>query len=302
MTSFPYVTDLLNAILGTRWSLPVPTFGAVVAAAIVIATRVARREATRLEALGALPPRTRSTVGDLAMISVVAGLLGARLFYIVDHVDQFLADPAAMILSRAGFSIYGGLCFGVAAGVVFLRGRRVPILPMLDATAPALMLGYGVGRLGCQLAGDGDWGVASDMTLKPGWLPDWFWAQTYDGNILGVVIPAPGVYPTPIYECIAALALFGLLWALRSGQPRVGQLFSVYLLLAGFERLLIEKIRVNARHDLLGLQLTQAEAISVCLVVAGLLGLLAALKGGRVWTRVLLAVAVGAALSACVPR
>lgn len=302
MTSFPYATDLLNAILGTRWSLPVPTFGVVVAAAIVIATRVARREVARLEARGALPSSTQSIVGDLVTISVVAGLFGARLSYIVDNADQFLANPAAMILSRGGFSIYGGLCFGVAAGGFFLRRRGVPVLPMLDAMAPSLMLGYAVGRLGCQLAGDGDWGVASDMALKPGWLPDWSWAQTYDGNILGVVISAPGVYPTPIYESLVALALFGVLWALRSERARVGYLFSAYLLLAGFERLLIEKIRANPKHDLLGLHLTQAEVISACLVVAGLVGVLAALRGRRAWVRVLLAVSVGAALSACVPH
>jgi phosphatidylglycerol:prolipoprotein diacylglycerol transferase len=132
---------------------------------------------------------------------------------------------------------------------------------MLDAAAPSLMLGYGIGRLGCQLAGDGDWGIASDMTLKPGWLPDWLWAQTYDGNIVGVAIPAPGVYPTPIYEAAAAFALFGVLWALRSTAQRPGHLFAVYLVLAGFERLLVEKIRINPQHDWLGVVVTQAESI-----------------------------------------
>jgi len=302
MTSYLYATDLLNTVLGTRWNLPIPTFGLVVAAAIAIATRVARREAARLEASGALPAATHSIVADLALVSALAGIVGARLFHIVDHAGQFLADPAAMILSRGGFSIYGGLCFGLLAGILFLRRRGVPILPMLDATAPALMLGYGVGRLGCQLAGDGDWGVVSDPTLRPTWLPDWLWAQTYDGNILGVAIPAPGVYPTPIYESAAALALFGVLRALRSEKPRAGYLFSTYLMLAGFERLLIEKIRINPRHDWLGFYLTQAEAISTCLVVAGLLGALATLKGRTIWLRVLLAAGVGAALSACVPH
>jgi phosphatidylglycerol:prolipoprotein diacylglycerol transferase len=151
------------------------------------------------------------------------------------------------------------------------------------------------------LAGDGDWGVTSDPTLKPTWLPDWLWAQTYDGNIVGVVIPAPGVYPTPIYESAAAFALFGVLWALRSGTRRPGYLFSVYLLLAGFERLLVEKMRVNPRHDWLGAHLTQAEAISVVLVVAGLLGALITSTGRRLWPRILLALGVVTALSACVP-
>jgi phosphatidylglycerol:prolipoprotein diacylglycerol transferase len=172
---------------------------------------------------------------------------------------------------------------------------------MLDAAAPALMLGYGIGRLGCQLAGDGDWGIAADMALKPGWLPDWLWAQTYAGNILGVVLPAPGVYPTPLYECAAALVLALVLQLVRSPRHRAGFVFSLYLLLAGFERLLIEKIRVNVEHDVLGMALTQAELISVVLIVAGLVGMLATLATRTLWVRILVSLGVLTALSACAP-
>jgi phosphatidylglycerol:prolipoprotein diacylglycerol transferase len=299
--SFPYVTDFLNAVLGTHWNLPIPTFGVVVAAAIVAATSVARIEVRRKESLGKFPASTHSIVGDLALVCALAGIVGARVFHIFDYSEQFMADPAAMIFSRAGFSIYGGLLFGVLAGAAFLKRRAVPIAPMLDATAPALMLGYAIGRLGCQLSGDGDWGIASNMALKPSWLPGWLWAQTYQGNIVGAVIPDPGVYPTPIYESVAAFVLFGALWALRSDTQRPAFLFSVYLLLAGFERLLVEKIRINLRHDWLGIGLTQAEAISVLLVIAGLAGVLLTLRGRRVWLRALLALGVVTALSACVP-
>lgn len=89
---------------------------------------------------------------------------------------------------------------------------------MLDALAPSLILGYGIGRLGCQVAGDGDWGISANMALKPGWLPDWFWAQTYEGNILGVTIADPGVYPTPIYEAMTALGIFVLLWLIKKNS------------------------------------------------------------------------------------
>ena len=299
--SFPYITDIANALLGTHWALPIPTFGVVVAAAILIATSLARMETKRLEAIGKLPLRTHLVVADLALVSALAGIIGARVFYIIDHPFQFIADPTALIFSRAGFSIYGGLSFGVCAGVVFLRRHAVPIAPMLDATAPSMMLGYGVGRLGCQLAGDGDWGIASDLALKPNWFPDWLWAQTYDGNIVGAVIPPPGVYPTPIYEFAAAFILFVALLALRSEVQRPAYLFSVYLIFAGFERLLIEKIRINPEHDWLGLRLTQAEAISVFVIVAGLVGVLLTLHGRSPWTRVLLALGVATATSACVP-
>jgi phosphatidylglycerol---prolipoprotein diacylglyceryl transferase len=299
--SFPYVTDILNAILGTHWKLPIPTFGLVVAVAVAIATGVTRSETRRLEAAGQIPSATHAIVGELAMVCLLVGLVGARVFDILDHPVAFLADPLAMIFTRTGFSIYGGLCFGIATGVIFLKRRGIAIAPMLDAAAPALMLGYAIGRLGCQLAGDGDWGVAADLSLKPEWLPVWLWAQTYDGNILGMVIPAPGVYPTPLYESVAAFVLFGLLWSFRSGKQRPGYLFSSYLILAGFERLLVERIRINPRHEWLGAHLTQAEAVSVLLVFAGLTGLLSTLAGRGLWPRILLGLGVLTALSACVP-
>jgi phosphatidylglycerol:prolipoprotein diacylglycerol transferase len=299
--SYPYLTDLLNTLLGTDLHLPIPMFGAVVLLAIVTATIVVRLEVERYERLGRLRASTSSTVADLAFVCVLAGFIGARVFHIFDHADQFVADPASMIFTRAGFSIFGGLCFGVAAGLLFLRRRSIPIRPMLDAAAPAMMLGYAIGRLGCQIAGDGDWGIAADMALKPAWLPDWLWAQTYEGNIVGVVIPPPGVYPTPLYESAIALVLFGVLWKLRLHRNRPGYLFSVYLLLAGFERLLIEKIRINIEHQLMGLSFTQAEAISLLLIVGGLIGVLTTLRTRRLCVRIAFSAGVLTALSACVP-
>jgi phosphatidylglycerol---prolipoprotein diacylglyceryl transferase len=299
--SYPYLTDILNAVFATDWAMPIPTFGVLVALAFVVATRVARANVRRLEALGRLPPSTHLVLADVVFVAALAGFAGARLFHILDNPSQFMANPMAMVFSRAGFSIYGGLLAGAAAGVVFLRRRGLPVAAMLDAMAPSMMIGYAIGRLGCQLSGDGDWGIAADMALKPGWMPDWWWAQTYDGNILQVVIPQPGVYPTPLYESLTALLLFGVLCALRSVTPRPGHLFSVYLLLAGFERLLIEKIRVNPRHDWLGIGLTQAEVISVLFILGGLLGMVLSLRGRRLWPRIVLVTGVGVALSACVP-
>jgi phosphatidylglycerol:prolipoprotein diacylglycerol transferase len=300
--SYPYLTDIINALFGTHWWLPIPTFGLMVALALVASTRVARADVIRLERMSRLPPSTHCILQDMVLLSALAGLVGARVLHILDNLPQFVADPSAMIFTRAGFSIYGGLLAGIGTGVLFVRRRGLPIAPMLDAIAPALMLGYAIGRVGCQLAGDGDWGIAANVALKPEWLPGWLWAQTYQGNILGQTIAAPGVYPTPLYEVVAALALFGLLRWLRSPGFRPGYLFSAYLLLAGFERLLIEKIRVNPRHDWLGIGATQAEVISIALIVGGVLGMVVAMRGRGWWPRMLLVVGVGAALSACAPR
>ena len=135
------------------------------------------------------------------------------------------------------------------------------------------MLGYGLGRIGCQVSGDGDWGTVANLALKPDWLPIWAWAQTYDHNIVGVVIAPPGVYPAPIYETAMALLLFGMLWGMRRHPFRKGWLFAAYLILAGAERLLIEQIRVNPLLDFMGVRATQAELLSVVFIGLGLLGL-----------------------------
>ena len=300
--SYPYVTDAANAIFDTHWHLPIPTFGVIVAIAVTAATYVATRVVRSYEDIGRLPAQSHSTVWDMAIVSTLAGIVGARVFDILDNADRFLADPLSMILTRTGFSIYGGLCFGIIAGVIFIKRRSIPVIPMLDATAPSIMLGYGIGRLGCQISGDGDWGIAANMTLKPNWLPDWLWAQTYDGNIAGVIITPPGVYPTPTYEIGMALCVAWVLWILRIHKHRPGYLFSLFLLLAGFERILIEKIRVNVRYDLLGTSVTQAEAISFLLIIAGLVGILATLRTKRFWTKVVVSAGVLSALAACAPR
>jgi phosphatidylglycerol:prolipoprotein diacylglycerol transferase len=302
MPAFPYITDAFTAVFGTHISLPIPMFGAIVAIAMVVATSLATRAVRKYEEQGKLPPGTHLIVTDTACISGLAGIVGARIFSIFDDVSGFMAHPIAAIWTRSGFSIYGGLCFGLVAGVIFVKRRSVPVIPMLDAVAPAMMLGYGIGRVGCQIAGDGDWGTFANMSLKPGWLPDWLWAQTYDGNIVGAVIEPPGVYPTPIYETVMALAIFCGLWLLRSNRNRAGYLFSVYLLAVGFERLLIEKIRLNVRFEMFGALVTQAEAISVLLVIAGLAGVLATLRPKRSWSKAIVSVFVLTALAACASR
>ncbi|NNE71496.1 MAG: prolipoprotein diacylglyceryl transferase, partial [Rhodothermales bacterium] len=128
---------------------------------------------------------------------------------------------------------------------------------------------YGVGRIGCHLAGDGDWGIASNVAAKPDWMPMWLWAEDYANNHLGVDLSAAPVYPTPLYEFAMAVLLFVVLFKLRDHAHQAGWLFGLYMILAGIERFIIEQIRVNNTMEFLGMTITQAELISVLFLVIG---------------------------------
>ena len=182
---------------------------------------------------------------------------------------------------------------GFIAVVSYIVRKKIPFWPTADAVAPSLTAGYGVGRIGCQLAGDGDWGIVNNAP-KPGWmsfLPDWMWAFNYPHNVLNTVRTEPvhsvsiencswdycfqlsePVYPTPFYEIMMMLVVFGILWALRKRIRIPGMLFFIYPALIAVERFLIEKIRVNVVHNVLGIQLTQAEIISILLFLVSIAG------------------------------
>jgi len=277
--AFPYLSDLVRTLTGFDLPLPVPMFGLTVAAAFLVSLRVAAREIQRLHEAGRITPAPGGIPGELTVIVALAGFVGARVFHILEHRQEFVADPWSMIFSRSGFSMLGGVVFGVITGAIHVRRRGLPVRAVCDGVAPAAMLGYALGRIGCQISGDGDWGFAADMSLKPGWLPAWLWAQTYDNNIVGVAIPPPGVYPTPVYETLLGLAAFGLLWLARKHPYRTGWLFALYLLLSGTERFFIELIRVNPHLQVFGVAASQAQIVSVVLIVLGMFGLVLSMRG-----------------------
>jgi phosphatidylglycerol:prolipoprotein diacylglycerol transferase len=146
-----------------------------------------------------------------------------------------------------------------------------------------MMLAYAVGRLGCQLSGDGDWGIVNLHPKPFSWLPDWVWSYRYPHNVLEAGNPIAGcagqycnqlaqpVYPTPFYEFLMCSVLFLVLWLIRKKIRVAGQLFGIYLIFNGMERFLIEKIRVNTKYEGLPFQPTQAELISLVLVLGGVL-------------------------------
>ncbi|MEQ1678954.1 MAG: prolipoprotein diacylglyceryl transferase family protein, partial [Chitinophagaceae bacterium] len=145
------------------------------------------------------------------------------------------------------------------------------------------MLAYSLGRIGCQVSGDGDWGIPNSRPKPFSWLPDWMWSYRYPHNVneVGDLIPGctdvkfckqlpDGVFPTPFYEIVACFLLFLVLWSLRKKFKIPGTLFALYQMLNGMERFFIEKIRVNTTMNFLGITVTQAEVISALLFLSGL--------------------------------
>jgi prolipoprotein diacylglyceryl transferase len=233
----------------------------------------------------ALYPHDR--LSEMTVMAAIGGIVGAKLFDLFDNWESFLADPIGSLTSGGGLAFFGGLVLGFVMVVWFMYRNGIPFWPTADAVAPALTAGYGFGRVGCQLSGDGDWGIVNNAP-KPDWmsfLPDWMWAYRYPQNVLQEGVPmedcsfnycnqlAEPVYPTPFYEVLMMCAVFAILWALRKRVKTVGMLFFIYLGLIAIERFIIEKIRVNVVHDVLGFQLTQAEIISIVLFLVSIGGM-----------------------------
>ena len=223
-------------------------------------------------------------VGNITIIAAVSGIIGAKIFHNLENIQEFLADPIGQIMAFSGLTFYGGLICGAISVVLYCRKYKLNVLHLIDSAAPALMLAYGVGRIGCQMSGDGDWGVVN-LTPKPEWLnsfPDWIWSYDFPNNVINAgiyidgctgrfcsVLPQP-VWPTALYEVIMCIILFSVLWLIRKRITIPGLLFCIYLIMNGIERFFIEKIRVNTEYDILG-GITQAEIISFCLIITGLL-------------------------------
>ena len=288
---YPRLSDLFRDLFGVTLPIPIYSFGFMVAVGLLAAAALSRREMDRLYAAGrlpAIPVKTRDKNGrertertspsallwTMVLIAAAAGIAGSKLFHVIDYWDRFVADPGALLFSASGLTFWGGLIFGTIAVAWYVRRHGLHVPTVADALAPGLILGYGIGRIGCYLAGDGDWGLCANPADKPAGLPMWLWSETFPRNILGRDLVAEcggfGVYPTMLYEFAACVLLAGVLWAARKHPFRAGWLFSLYLVFAAVERFLIEFIRVNP--DRAG-SLSQAQVIAIGLFALGALGL-----------------------------
>ncbi len=233
--------------------LSLPTFGLMVATALLCAAYI----------LDADFKRRRLQADAFLIIGVagLAGIAGARLYHVLESPRGFFADPWPYIFSRVGFAWFGGFLGGFIALVLLARKAKIPLLEFLDACSPAAAAGYAIGRIGCLLSGDGDYGIPTKLP----------WGMSFPN---GIVPTTERVHPTPLYEFFIWLAIAAFLWhmgakALR-GPKAKGEIFANYLILTGAARFLIEFIRINPR-SFFGLSNAQAASAASILLGAVLL-------------------------------
>ncbi len=179
----------------------------------------------------------------IILVLVIAGIAGSKIYHVLESPAELLADPVGMLFSSYGFAWFGGFLGGLIALIVMAWHYKIPVLTFLDASSPAAALGYAIGRIGCLLSGDGDYGIATNLP----------WGMAFPH---GLVPTPPGVrvHPTPIYEFLIGVAIAWYLWKrgahmLRDRGPS-GEVLAEYLIVTGIARFLIEYIRINPREYL----------------------------------------------------
>jgi phosphatidylglycerol:prolipoprotein diacylglycerol transferase len=231
--------------------ISIKTFGVMFALGFLACGAVVAR---RLRELG----RSVDWAYEIVFAALVGGVVGARGYFLIENFSQVKHDLIGSVFSGSGLVWYGGAIGGAIGVIAWMRWRGVLELWMFDLCATALALGYAIGRIGCQVSGDGDYGIRSSLP----------WAMGYPH---GTVPTPPGVrvQPTPIYETVAMCLVAYLLWRLRD-RVRPGVVFALYLVLSGLERFLVEFIR---RNDEVLAGLTSPQLESVALFVIGLVWL-----------------------------
>jgi phosphatidylglycerol---prolipoprotein diacylglyceryl transferase len=284
---FPQLSDLINGLFGSDLSFPLSTYKFFLIAAFTAAGIVVYQELARKEMLGEVPGKSSKETLIAMLMAVVFGLLGSKILSALEYLAEFRERPGIGFFIHSGQSFYGGLILASAAIYFYARYKKVPPIHGLDIAAPAIAIGYAVGRLGCHLSGDGCWGI-ENLAVKPAWLgflPDWAWACSYPHNALqkGVLIPGcmtgychvlpDPVYPTSLYESVFSCLAFILLWSIRKKIKMPGSQIVIFILLNATFRFIIEFIRINPKYNFLGYSLSQAQIVSIFLFLADLAGL-----------------------------
>jgi phosphatidylglycerol:prolipoprotein diacylglycerol transferase len=231
--------------------ISIATFGLMVAAGLLASAYILQADFRRRE--------IRADAFLIIGIAGLSGIVGARLYHVLESPADFFADPWPQIFSRYGFAWFGGFLGGFIALILLARHYKIPILGFLDACSPAGAAGYAIGRIGCFLSGDGDYGIPTKLP----------WGMSFPN---GVVPTTERVHPTPIYEFLIWMLIAWLLWrwAARTGLPvkTYGKIFCGYLVLTGVARFLVEFIRLNPRSFF---GMTNAQAASLGSILLGII-------------------------------
>ena len=249
--------------------LTIPTFGLMVATGLLVAAYVLQADFNRRRESflkrGYLKESDEPKHYDEGFLIIgiagISGLVGARLYHVLESPRELIADPS-LLISRFGFAWFGGFLGGFIALVFLGRHYRIPVLEFMDLCSPAAAVGYAIGRIGCLLSGDGDYGVPTKLP----------WGMSFPNG----VVPTPErVHPTPIYEFLIWMFIAAVLWqmgkkTLNGETP--GKVFCAYLVFTGMARFLIEFIRINPR-SFFGMSNAQTASL-----VSILVGIVLALK------------------------
>lgn len=249
-----------------------------------------------------------SKTNDIIIVAGISGVIGSKLFSVFEDIEGLFRDPISALFSGSGLNVFGGIILAFFVVSWYVKKLGIKPIYMMDIGGMGILLGYAVGRIGCQLSGDGDWGIIA--APQPSWwfLPDWIWSYDYPNNVnndgvlmansnvevfnqaraTGMTIEEscklssgykychilnPKVYPTPLYEIFFSLLALAIIWFNRLKFRIPGLIFFTYMIINGVERFFIETIRVNERYEMFGLNLSQAQYISILFVIIGIAGI-----------------------------
>lgn len=223
----------------------VGSFGVMMVAAFLTCVFMMKKELRRLG-------HNQEWAVNIVLMGAVGGIVGARLYFILEHLDQFMVDPAAMIFSGSGLTWYGGFIGGTIAVILTIHFLPVAMLPILDIAAPLVLLGHAIGRIGCLLAGDGDYGPPTDVP----------WAMSFPD---GLVPTTQLVHPTPIYDSLMSAAAFLMIWPLRGRARFSGLMVGLSVGAYGVVRFISEFFRTTPK--ILFGWMTAAQGLSVAAIL-----------------------------------
>ncbi|SFC65208.1 phosphatidylglycerol:prolipoprotein diacylglycerol transferase [Parapedobacter composti] len=223
--------------------------------------------------------KPRDLIPTMLLWAGVTGFLGAKIFNVFEDNRLSGAQGLMELLDSSGLTFWGGLFFGAASYLYIGIRKGIDWKHLADIGALGMLMAYGVGRMGCHLSGDGDWGIVNKYEKPVEWLPQWAWSFRFPHNVInqGEYIPGcsgkycailpEGVFPTSLYEAATILFVFGVLWCVRKNIKVPGMMFAIYLFVVSMERFLIEFIRVNYKFDVWGVALSEAQLISIALLL-----------------------------------